>query len=135
MILVIIGVTIPMIPLLIAASSWAMASFGIIPVALLFFMFIKNYRDGRLYEVLRLWPNLILVERMELNGDQKTWHCNPYWLRMKLLPEGGPVDNYLTLRGSDRNIELGAFLSPEERVTLHGDIDSAIRGLGQNFGE
>jgi uncharacterized membrane protein len=38
----------------------------------------------------------------------------------------GPVENYLTLSGSDRTVEIGAFLSPEERVALHGELQSAF---------
>ena len=39
-----------------------------------------------------------------------------------LRKKGGPVDNYLTLKGGGREIELGAFLSPEERADLHDQI-------------
>ncbi len=51
---------------------------------------------------------------------------------MNILPKGGPVPNYLTLKGSGHEIELGAFLSPQERITLRQDIETALRNLGQN---
>ena len=35
---------------------------------------------------------------------------------------GGPVPNYLTLKGDGREVELGAFLSEEERIALREDL-------------
>jgi uncharacterized membrane protein len=40
---------------------------------------------------------------------------------------GGPVPSYLTLRGAGREVELGAFLTQDERVTLERDLRSALR--------
>ncbi|MEM9269814.1 MAG: DUF2244 domain-containing protein [Pseudomonadota bacterium] len=37
------------------------------------------------------------------------------------------LESYLTLKGNGREIELGAFLSPEERVDLHNSLQEALR--------
>ncbi|HEU0223312.1 MAG TPA: DUF2244 domain-containing protein [Paracoccaceae bacterium] len=41
----------------------------------------------------------------------------------------GKVENYLTLKAEGREIELGAFLAPEERVALKADIEAALAAL------
>ncbi|MEM8820806.1 MAG: DUF2244 domain-containing protein [Pseudomonadota bacterium] len=43
-----------------------------------------------------------------------------------MLEQGRP-ENYLTLKGGGREIELGAFLSPEERLSLAERLEDAIR--------
>jgi len=43
-----------------------------------------------------------------------------------------PVENYLTLEGNQRTVELGGFLSPEERLTLKAAIDETLRSLDIN---
>ena len=36
------------------------------------------------------------------------------------------LKNYLTLAGKGRHIELGAFLSPDERIKLRDKIQNAL---------
>ncbi|MEM6441274.1 MAG: DUF2244 domain-containing protein [Pseudomonadota bacterium] len=84
-------------------------------------------RDGRLTEELRLWPDLIAVERREPQGRVLRWQANPYWVSVTVHPEGrGRPENYLTLKGAGREIELGAFLSPEERAALAEEVETAL---------
>jgi uncharacterized membrane protein len=48
-------------------------------------------------------------------------------VRVILHARGGPVPQYLTLQGGDREVELGAFLTPPERVGLKDTLERAIR--------
>ncbi len=120
---------IPLLPLLGTPVGTAMIPFLCGALLLLWYFLERNYKDGaRLREELRLWPDLIAVERHNVNGDQKFWQANPYWVRTELR-DTEHVESYLILKGGNRDIELGSFLSPEERVTLRNDLD---RALGQN---
>jgi uncharacterized membrane protein len=42
------------------------------------------------------------------------------------MRQDGPVENYLTLRGAGREVEIGRFLTPEERVSLHEELELAL---------
>ena len=42
---------------------------------------------------------------------------------------GGPIPHYITLKGAGREVELGAFLSEEERVALHDDLRKRLGEL------
>jgi uncharacterized membrane protein len=127
------------LPLLALAGSpalWVMAPILAFHVVLLWWFLRRNTRDGRLTETLSLWPDLVRVERREVSGASLVWEANPYWLRLTLHPEG-KVENYLTLKGEGRAIELGAFLSPGERVSLKAEIEAALgraRGLSSPAG-
>jgi hypothetical protein len=48
---------------------------------------------------------------------------------LQLYPTQGPVPQYLTLRGNGREVELGAFLSEEERVALRDEVHSRLNAL------
>ena len=130
MIIVIVGSAIGIAPVFMATGNLWILLFAIIPVATLYFLFMRNYRDGRLTEELRIYPNVIAVERREPSGEIHRWQANPYWVKVKL--QDAHVEHYLTLEGNQRTIELGAFLSPEERLTLKAEIDDALRSLDIN---
>jgi len=130
-----IGFAIPVLPFIWAGGFWVLLPFVGVVFSALAVAFKANNRHGQMREHVSLWKDLIAVERHEVNGEVKRWNCNPYWMRTMLVSDGGPVDNYLILIGSDRKIELGAFLSPEERVELLADIEAAIKDLGQHYAQ
>ncbi len=86
----------------------------------------RSYRAGETTEVLRLWPDRIEVTRRAPDGAEKRWKANPYWVQVTLYPSGGPVPSYLTLKGEGREVELGAFLSEEERKGLADEVRAAL---------
>lgn len=117
----------PLIPFIGTPVALALLPFLLGTLALLYYFIQRNYRDGQLTEELRLWPDLIAVIRREPRGSVKDWHANPYWVTAHLHKDA-KLENYLTLKGNGREIELGAFLSPEERADLYAEIN---RALGQ----
>ena len=127
-----IGFAIPVLPFVWAGAYWALLPFVGMAFAGLWFAFKTNNRHGELREHISLWHNLLAIERHEINGEVKRWQANPYWLRIRLVEDGGPVENYLTLIGSDREIEVGAFLSPEERAQLKDELEKHIKRLDIN---
>lgn len=116
---------VPMIPVIGTPVFLGLAPFALGAWGLLWLFLKRNYRDARLSEHLRLWPDLIQVERREPRGPVQSWHANPYWVELKIHPDARP-ENYITLRGGGRTIQLGAFLSPEERVALHEELEDAL---------
>ena len=107
---------IPLIPLLGTAVLWGLLPFLMGTLWALWYFLERNYRDARLHERLVLSRESIRVTRTDPRGQVREWQANPYWTRLRLHDKGGPVPNYITLKGAGREIELGAFLSPEERV-------------------
>ncbi|MCC6006904.1 MAG: DUF2244 domain-containing protein [Rhodobacteraceae bacterium] len=129
--IVCVGFSIPLIPLIGTMALWGVLPFLLGTLALLWWLIRRNYADGRLCEVLTLWPDMIRVVRHNPRGPRQEWEANPFWVRLRLRAEGGPVENYLTLKGGGREIELGAFLSPEERTALHEELERALSRLGR----
>ncbi len=105
---------------------WGLAPFVLATLALIWLMLKRSWRDGTLMEELRLWPERIEILRANPRGPAQHWHANPYWVRLNLYPT--PVEQYLTLTGGEREVELGRFLTPEERKTLHDHLMARLRG-------
>jgi len=118
---------VPAVPLLGSAALWVMLPFLLFVLLALWISIEANNRDGReLCEELTLWRDLITVQRHARRKAPQNWHANPYWTTIKIHAEGGPVENYITLKGNGREIELGAFLSPDERVELFDRLQTAL---------
>lgn len=121
----------PLIALLGTPVLWGLLPFFGLAVWGLWYALDRNTRDGQLCEVLLLTRRQLDLTRHNPRGPDQNWQANPYWVRLHLQPEGGPVENYITLRGSadgsGRKVELGAFLSPEERATLFAELNDALQ--------
>ena len=100
----------------------------VLVIALTWAMIERSYRDGDLIEELRLTRERMRLVRRDPDGRSRHWEANPYWVRVRLHPRG-PVENYLTLAGGPREVELGAFLSPDERAALKDELDRALLGV------
>ncbi len=123
------GLGVSLVPFLGTPVGWALLPFLIAALVALNMAIRRSYRDGTLREEVRVWPDLITVQRVEPRGGVQRWHANPYWVTAT-LHEGARVEKYLTLAGGGREIELGAFLSPEQRMELHDELIPWLRRFG-----
>jgi len=124
-------ILIPMLPLLGSPILWGLLPFTLGAVWLLWFFLERSYASGALREDLTLWTDRIEIVRTNPRGPEQRWSANPFWVRVSMIETGGPVDNYVTLNGAGREVELGAFLSPEERETLHRDLEVLLHRLSR----
>ena len=122
-------IALPLITVLGSPVLWGLLPFFGLAVWGLWAGISRNQRDGRLAETLTLWPDRVELVRREPRGRERRWDANPYWVSVHLHPGEKPVERYLTLRGAGREVEFGAFLSPEERVSLHGALSTALGAL------
>lgn len=119
-------ISMPLWPLLGTWLLWGLLPFLMIAVGGLWWGLSRSYRDGDLIERLVLEEDRITLTRHNPRGPEQRWEANPYWVQVTLHPSGGPVEDYLTLKGDGREVELGAFLSPEERRRLRGEVLEAL---------
>ena len=126
--------SLPLIAVLGSPVLWGLLPFLAGTVWLLWYFLQRSYADGALCEKLRLSPDQIELLRSDPRKPEQSWQANPYWVRVELHPEGGKVDQYLTLTGAGRTVEIGAFLSPDERKTLYRDLSDRLRSLDVNAG-
>lgn len=121
-----IFIAMPLLAVLGTPVLWGLLPFFALAVWGLWYAISRNQRDAMLTETLTLDHDRMELVRHEPRGAVQRWEANPYWVSVHLHPNTRPVENYLTLRGNDREVELGAFLSPEERVSLHDELTRAL---------
>ncbi len=119
---------VPLIGLLGSPVLWGLLPFLLGALWAIWHALQRSYRDGEIVEELTLWPDRVTLTRDGPRGQHKAWEANPHWVRVTLHETGGPVPNYLTLSGAGREVELGAFLSEDERIALRPEL---VRALSQ----
>lgn len=127
---VVLGVAAAGLALPLVMALGTLVFWGLLPFMLLAFWGLvtairRNSRDRMIHETLRLWRDEIRVERHETDGRILRWQAKPMEVRLRLHRDAR-IESYLTLKGAGREIELGAFLAPEERVALAGEIEAAL---------
>jgi len=120
-------VSLPLITLLGQAVLWALLPFFGLMIAGVWYALHVSYRRGEVLEELTVDDTNAHLTRHNPKGDVQEWEANRYWVTVHLHPKGGPVENYITLRGGDREVEIGAFLDATERLALYDDLKRALR--------
>ncbi len=119
-------ITIPLYPLLGTFVLWGILPFLLMAVGGIWWALEHSYRSARIEEVLTIAPEEVHLRRTNPRGDVQEWGCNRYWVQTYMHPENGPVAYYITLKGAGREVEIGAFLSEDERRTLYGELADAL---------
>jgi uncharacterized membrane protein len=122
-------VTLPLLAVLGSPALWFLLCFFVLALTAMYFALQRNYSDTEIREELVLTRELATLTRKGPRGKHQEWQANPHWLRVELHATSGPVLNYITLRGGPREVEIGAFLSEEERLELVVELRKAIAAL------
>ncbi len=118
--------SLPLFPLLGTPVLWVLLAFFLLALAGVWRAIRLNQRVQSRREKLTLSPERLHLSHLPVNGPTLEWEANPHWVTVHLRNDG-PVEKYLTLRGNGREVELGAFLSPEEREGLFEDLTKLLR--------
>lgn len=122
-------IAVPLLAVLGNPVLWGLLPFLLAAIWAIWFALRKNGRDRDILEELMLSPRSVTLARHGPKGQRQDWQANPHWVRVECHRSGGPVPNYLTLKGGPREVEIGAFLSEEERVRLRGELAEALVSL------
>jgi len=85
----------------------------------------RTNKDATLTESLKIWPDMIAVYRKNPRSEDQYWCAHPSFARVHLKRDQ-EIENYITLTGGNREIELGAFLTAEERLKLYETLDREL---------
>lgn len=121
-------IALPLLAVLGSPVLWGLLPFLVLAVAGIWFALQRSYRDGEIVEDLTLTEGLVTLTRQGPRKARAEWQANPHWVRVELHETGGPVPHYLTLHGGPRPVEIGRFLSEDERVSLSAELRAAFAG-------
>ncbi len=121
-------ISLPLVSVLGTALLWWMLPFLMAAVAALWYALRRSNRDRQISEVLGRQGDELTLTQQPGRGRAVSWTCNVYWVRAQMHKTGGPVEHYVTLSGAGRTVEIGRFLSEDERKTLYTELVQYLSG-------
>jgi len=110
----------------IAAGAWPVTGFlGLDVVALYVALRLSRRRDDIREEIISITEREVKIHRTDRRGRRAEWSVAPYWLRVGMPSEDGPV----TLTSHGRQIAVGSFLAPRERRELADTLRRVLAPL------
>jgi uncharacterized membrane protein len=103
-------------------GAWPVAGFCGLDVALLWWLFNRNYFDARRSETLRLTDRELVVERIGPDGEREEHRLEAYWLRVDL-------GERLVLTSRGNRVVVGRFLAPADRAKVADELQAALAAL------
>ncbi|SMC71871.1 Uncharacterized membrane protein [Primorskyibacter flagellatus] len=122
-------ISMPLFGLLGTVLLWGLLPFGMLALAGLWYALRRNEADREILETLTIGADSIHLVRTNPRGAEQEWQCNPYWAKLTMHPQNGPVPHYITLSGAGREVEIGAFLSENERMALYSELTDRMRRI------
>ncbi|QMU59716.1 MAG: DUF2244 domain-containing protein [Boseongicola sp.] len=117
--------SLPLLAVLGSPVAWVLLIFFVAALAGIWRAIMTNRQQRSLREELTLDSSNLHLTHCPPKGQRIEWQANPHWVTVNLRKDG-PVENYLTLSASGREIELGRFLSPDERQSLYHELNEAL---------
>jgi uncharacterized membrane protein len=108
-----------------AKGAWPVFGFMGLDVLILWLCFRRSYADGREHETVRLDARELIVRKIDRNGATREWRLEPSWLQV-VMDDPPRHESRLSLRSHGRDLVIGAFLSPEERLDFAHALRAAL---------
>tara|TARA_B100000676_G_C18053497_1_gene832773 strand:- start:1074 stop:1466 length:393 start_codon:yes stop_codon:yes gene_type:complete len=106
-------------------GAWPVLGFCGLEILLLYWAFRANYRSGRGGEDLQLTEKVMEVVRTSPYGQTRYWHFEPTWLQV-LIDDPPEHHSKLKLASHGRSLEIGSFLTPQERLQVAHALRDAL---------
>ena len=121
-------ISLPLFNVLGTTVFWGLLPFLLVAFIGVWFALRRSLNDRQILEQLTLSKEEIVLIRQNPTGEHKRWVCSTYWAKLKIYETKGPVANYITLTGNGREVELGAFLTEDERKMLYEELEHLLDG-------
>lgn len=111
--------------LFIVQGAWPVLPFLGADVLLLAWAFRASRRAARAHEHIVVRVGEVMIVRQPYRGQALEVRLNPYWLNVRLEEDVEPARR-LFLSSHGRSVEIGGFLSPDERESLAAGLKAAL---------
>jgi uncharacterized membrane protein len=115
--------------LFLVAGAWPVTIMMGLDALAIWLAFKLNYRSGRRYEEIAVWPDKMTFRRVSPSGKSLELIFNPFWTRFLVERHEEFGITAMKLRQSGKEIELGSFLNPDDRNSFAVAFGAALADM------
>ena len=109
------------------AGAWPVVGFMGLDVVAIWVALTVSMRGGKAYEVVTLWPGTLELKKVDAKGTEDVQTFSPCVVRFVIDRDFNERVKGLWLKERDERTALGAFLSPEEKLSFSKAFGTALR--------
>lgn len=103
------------------AAAFALASVGLVALSL------RHARRRKLVEHVTLWQDQLEISTVDATGSRSLKRFEPQAVRLVLERDENERTQAIRLRAADETVEIGAFLSSDDKASFAKAFGSALR--------
>ena len=107
-------------------GAWPVFGFLGLEIGLVWLVFRLNYNSGRNFEQIYITPEKTCVERVSWRGSKNRLTFVSPWISAHCIKTDGICDK-LILNCHAEKLEIGAFLPPQEKLSLANALNDCFR--------
>ncbi|HZY67771.1 MAG TPA: DUF2244 domain-containing protein [Devosia sp.] len=109
------------------AGAWPVVGFMGLDVLAIWVALTVSMRGGKSHEVVTLWTGSLELRKIDGKGAEEVFTFEPAAIRFVIDRDYNERATALWLKDANRKVALGAFLSPEEKVSFSKAFGTALR--------
>lgn len=107
-------------------GAWPIVGFLGFDILVLYWALSASLKSGKAYEEITLWPDALDIRAVSANGTEHIERFNPFFVRFAVLRDNEGRVTALRLMTREREIELGHFLTPDDKASFADRFGTAL---------
>jgi uncharacterized membrane protein len=108
-------------------GAWPVVGFMGLDVLAIWAALTISMRGARAYEVVTLWPGALELKKVDAKGAEEVLSFVPFNVRFVIDRDYNERVTAMWLRERERQIPIGDFLSPDEKLSFSKAFGTALK--------
>ena len=108
-------------------GAWPIVGFLGLDVLLIWWAFRTSVTSGKRYEEITLWPDQLELKQVSARGSEQLLRFSPFVVKLVIDRDYNERTTALHLRTGDGDIEIGAFLNPDDKASFAKVFGTALK--------
>lgn len=108
-------------------GAWPIVGFLGLDVLLVWWAMSSSLREGQRLEQVTLWPDQLELRQVAPDGEEQLRRFNPFYVKLVIHRDFDERTTGLHLRTRDDDIEIGAFLTSDDKASFAKVFGTALK--------